>query len=181
MRDRILALIPLKDGHVIPSNCIRSYIIQTVKIDLICVSRPSERSFFDIDDIECSHNTEHAITTNYNLLREEALKTDEDMFLLLHRDVCFKNTDDVSSLINFLETNPEYGAVAHNTRDTKVHAGRSDLIHIDVACMLIRKYVLEKVPFGNRYGCNCQTLGEAMKLLPFFKKSKYLDKRILFS
>lgn len=89
MRRKITALIPLRDGHIISFNTLRSYLLKTVKLDIKCISRPLGKGS---SDLKCSANACETIIHNYNILREEALSATDDIFLFLHRDVCFSSS-----------------------------------------------------------------------------------------
>ena len=166
---KILVLIPLKDGHKIPSETLDSISLQTIEADIICISRSGmvPREYALNSSIPISSIKEAVCL---NIAAQEALKTDTDYFLIMHRDVVFLKNDSIECLVSFLETHTKYGAVAYNTREYP-----PDLDHIDTSCMLIRRYVLEKIPFHNKCGCICRGFIEDMKRLDSYTMACYIN------
>ena len=154
----IVAIIPLKDGHEFTKEVLEGLVKQTVSISVVCISRPSGY-----------------MTMCRNLATEEALKQyrEHDFFLLLNRDVILEKEDSVEQMIKFLKINEEYGAVALDTRGHKKEVLVGEKNHFDIACMVVRRYVLEKVKFDNNIGCNCISFCQNIKKLPEYNKVKY--------
>jgi len=148
--DRILAMIPLKDGHAFKSEVLRGLCKQTVPVDIMAVSRPKSERHRNIPAGYIS------MSECRNIAKEEGLEQyNSEYFLLLNRDVVLKRDTDIEDMINFLQFNRDFGAVAINTRKKEIRL-LVDNTHTDIACMVIRRSILEKITFHNEKHCNCR-------------------------
>lgn len=178
----MIAMIPLKDWHTLMPEVIKGIMEQTIPIQLLCVSRPKKASKDPY--LPKKDNGVISITECRNLIREEALKTNEEFFLILNSDVIFTSPTDVEDMLNFLKSHEEFGLVALNTR--KEHLPTLELkFHVDIACSIIRRYVLENIKFHNNDGyrigcCNCVCLEIDMGKLSKHSRFTYLDHRQLY-
>lgn len=145
------ALIPLKDGMELHRKVLYGLANQTVPLEPVCVSRPQR------DDPSQPDQTKGllSITECRNILRDCALKNwpDDEYFLMMNRDVILKS-DTVQRMIQFLSVNQDHGAVCCWTRDYQLKVV-DHMMHVDIACILIRNSSLRNIKFHNDCGCNC--------------------------
>ena len=171
----IVAMIPLKDGHELKYETLCSIAEQTVRIDIVCVSRPMK-------SLEGEKNKEGngwlSMSECRNIAKEDVLaRFDHDKFLLLNRDVVFSSATDVEDMMRFLDEDVQYGLVALNTRNRKIIELATS--HVDIACSVVHRYALEHVVFHNDKGCNCNAVRSSIRRLDKRNKLRYLDKRQL--
>jgi len=169
MSERLVAMIPLKDGHAIRKEIYEGLYKQTVDIDIMTVSRPMSSRYGRAKEGYLS------MSECRNIIKNEALKKYEaEYFLMLNRDVVLERENDVKDLINFLKDNKEFAAVAINTRAKKIYK-LIDNFHTDIACMLIRRDVLIGLEFNNEISCNCRCVCEYITDIGM--KVGYIDHR----
>jgi len=178
----MITMIPLKDGHPLQPEVIQGISNQTVPLELLCISRPKKSS--DDPYLVKKDNGVISITVCRNILRETVLKSNEEFFLMLNSDVIFSSPTDVEDMLNFLKENEEFGLVALHTRTDFQLPMLEFKFHIDIACSIIRRYVLENIVFHNDDGfrtgvCNCKCLSMDMRKLQKHNRSTYLDFRQL--
>jgi len=166
----IVALIPLKDGHVLSTEVLLGLTKQTIPIVLLCVSRPRE----DLVDYPATVGWV-SMTKCRNILREEALALypNQKYFLLLNRDVILEHETILEKMIDFLDTNEEYGCLAVDTRGADTNKLLEESRHFDIAFMVVRNYILTNVSFDNEKGCNCNSFCDNVKKLDKQNRIKY--------
>jgi len=175
MNKSIVALIPLKDGHVLHNEVLKSLMNQTVNVDVMCISRPME----SIESKLKPNNGYISMSLCRNLLNQYVLEQyNYDKFLLLNRDVVFSNNTDIEEMMDFLDKNKNYSGVALNIRNKNVDFSICEISHVDIACMVIRRIILEKINFNNQFSCNCRSLLKDINRLKLGKLT-YLDNRRL--
>ncbi len=146
----MLTIILDRKGRILKNEFLLAVASQGVKLDILIVNSENK----DISDREW--------------LRQKALNLapNDKYFLLLNSDVVFETEKDVQELIDYLDKYKNYGAIAYDTRNRDEKA----LIHVDIACMLIRREVLEKVVFHKdpkRLTCTCDFLCDDIKVLGY--------------
>jgi hypothetical protein len=175
MNKSIVALIPLKDGHVLYYDVLKSLMNQTVKVEIMCISRPIE----SLESKIRPNNGFISMTKCRNLLKQQSLEQyNDDKFLLLNRDVILKNNTDIEEMMNFLDKNKKYVGVALNTRNYDIDFTICEYSHVDIACMVIKRNILEKIEYNNNYWCNCKSLLKDIQRLKLGNLT-YLDNRQL--
>ena len=139
----ILTMIPLMDGHTLHRDVLYGLSRQSVPLAVMPVSRPGGE-----------HNREAEAETR-NIARALALATDGPHFLTMDSDVVLRDTAVVEQMVLALAGDEGLGAVAACC----LLAGPSSVAvtHVDLACMLIRRKLLESVTFrvGDNGGCMC--------------------------
>lgn len=167
------ALIPLKDGHEISTEVLRGLAGQSISLQPVFVSRPQR----DDDPSRSLQKGQLSITECRNLLRDLALQNwpGDEYFLMMNRDVILRS-DTVQSMLNFLSSNKEYGALCCWTRKPPMR-NIKDSLHVDIACMLIRASSLSSIHFHNECGCNCA--GLCIDFIKLGLKIEYLEDLIL--
>lgn len=166
---KITVLIPFADGHALSNEVLKGLAMQTVSINLMPLSRPEVH-----DPLVIPGNPNSC--PNKNLLKELALKLypDADKFMIMNRTVVFKALNTVERMIHFLDTNEEFGAVAWN-RYNEWHSENETLDHINISCIVVRRYVLERIKFYNTNNrCDCSNFTADIRLLAKYNKFKYL-------
>lgn len=104
---------------------------------------------------------------------------DHPYFLFLNSYVIFSTDHDIEDMMNFLDKNEEYGATGLSVHGQLNEYLAERISVVDIACMLIRRYVLERVSIKVNKTDNSVHLGHDMRRLSKYKKSKYLDTRRL--
>lgn len=152
----MLAMIPVRDGMTLPNDFLKGLMSQTVPIDIMVVSRPRE------DIIEGQDHGWKSRSVVKNMMKNFALETKDKYFVFLNQNVYIKEPDLFEKMEKFLEENSEYGAVAY---DYKEHIKKGYKIHhIDIACMMITRKVLENLIFHNKgYRCDCHSVRKKLK------------------
>lgn len=127
-------LIPLRDGHKLKSEVIKSIAMQTVDCDIICVSRAI------IDKKE--QRKSEAETRNI-------LKTfiKDDFSIFMDSDVCFVNKNDVEDMINAIKSSNKDVLVYNTKYRIKVDLKQQFYNHIAIACSIWRNSFLKNYNF----------------------------------
>lgn len=161
--NRINILIPAADGHALAWETIQSIAMQSSPCNVVILSRPRAHSS-DAGLIRASE------AGNRNLLKQYA----SDPFVFYcDSDVVFTSNSDVSDSIKFLIENPDWDAVALNTKESQNINMAMDLKHVPIACVCIRTSALREYTFtGNHDECCCIDFNKKLKI-------RYLDDRKL--
>lgn len=165
-------MMPLLDTHPIESAVLRGIALQTIDVDIMPLTRPLSE--------ESKRFGHHIVATDRDIVRQWALERypQDSKFLSLNRRVLFSKPTDVEDMIKFLDVNRDYGAVALNTKVIGKYSEPFIKGHVNVACMVIRRSVLEQIHFHATYGCECagitHDVEEILKM-----KIGYLDDRFL--
>lgn len=136
----------------------KSLVLQSVDVDILSIT--------------CEEKT----SEDREWLRERALTRapDDPYFLLLNSDVLFETNGDIQELIDYLEANQDYAAVAYDTRNRS----EGELVYVDIACMLVRNNVMQKIRFhGENFNCTCNQLRDDVQKLGY--KIGYLKTHVL--
>jgi hypothetical protein len=136
-------MIPLMDGHRLHRDVLRGLVGQSVPLTVMPVSRPGGE-----------HDREAEAATR-NLARTLALATPADYYLTMDSDVVLQDMGVVEQMVSLLVSDAGLGAVAAVCRLSG--PSNVNVSHVDLACMLIRRALLETVSFrvGEGRGCMC--------------------------
>jgi len=184
----MICLIPLADGQMIDHEVLKGLCDQTIKISIISISRPEDHYYFPTapkDFLKLVRPNRKSITETRNLLKDHALKRNDDFFLYLDSDVVLTSKHDIEDLLIFIKTHHKIGVVGLNTKQIDLkNIEKPD--HIPMACLLFRKDVLKDYIFHNgkhKKSCNCKMLVKDIRKMPHpeggFWEIRYLDYRKL--
>lgn len=139
----MIALMPLRDGHLIPADVMRGLAAQTVPMALLAVSRPGG---------EPARASEAATR---NVLRLIALEEHpEDLtYLLVDSDTVMRDPGLVRAMEEKMYAGG-YGAVAANVK-AKAKREEEARTHVDMGCCLVGAGVLRAVSFRTVDGSCC--------------------------
>jgi len=187
----VLVIMPQKDGSIIDHDVGRLLFNQRgVTINFMTITRLPE--YYDFSDVVAKMPSESAvrmlkgmrpdrkgITAVRNLLADKLKERPEKYVLHLDYDVRFSSDHDVRDMVEFLEYHPEHAGVALNTKNMQIRPSAA-LLHIPLACMLLRREDLDGYHFSNgedNRHCNCLVLFRDFKSQG--KSIVYLDDRQL--
>ena len=146
----MLTLIPLADGHMLSQEVVRGLGMQSRVSGVLCISRPRE----DGEWLPRARGWK-SMSECRAILAKKALETDGTLFLLLNGDIVLEHNLAVNNMTIAIWENKHWGGVAINTR-------KKQRPHIDIACMVVQRQLLEAVRWENKNGgCNCMDVANA--------------------
>lgn len=154
-------LIPIEDGRVLCSEIIQSIAMQSVKCNVVVISRPK------------ADNKRNSEAECRNLLKKYR---SEPYTIMLDSDVVFTGERDIEDLISGLEKRPDLDALAFDTKalgDKGIQKHQREK-HVVIACVAVRSEVLDRITFRqlDENNCLCLAFNQDVKI-------EYLDHRQL--
>jgi hypothetical protein len=147
----------MADGHKLAFEVYQALSQQLIKCNIVPLTRPKGKDI-------CL-----AQVDNMNLLKRFA---SDPYTIFMDDDVVLSGPTDLFDMECFLDENPEYDAVAYDTKYTNIE-NSTKLKHVICAIFMIRKSTLDNYTFASKDGqCQCMDVNEKLKI-------RYLDDRRL--
>jgi hypothetical protein len=158
--------IPIVEGQVMHKSVEDSILNQSIMVSLHKVYGPgnvnSSRNYTReriIEEAKCREKC-----------REMAIVTGDTYAVIQDYDCKQLDAENYLNMMAFLESNPDYGAIASGSGLAMLQ----DRSHICIICVMYRTDTLEKIKFHNKYGkCLCREVTEDIKSIG--KKFDYMN------
>lgn len=172
---RVLCITPLKDGHIVTNEALTSLNSQTVKMDVLYISRPPLKR--DTEHPE-PHSCYISQAFTRNIIRDIILrlrdegKFDYDFIYSRDVDIVLDHNDVIESCIKKLE-NENLDIIYINTQSFNLEHVDQD--HWRMGSIVFRPHVLDKIKFRSAGSAICNCIGLRKDIESNCYKFAYLE------
>lgn len=166
-------MMPLLDGHTVDAITLVSLGMQSIPVTLMPVSRPMMDACL-VQPRALARRQCEAFTRN--VLRSLVLAQfpDSTVYLSIDSDVLLRDKLVVEDMVKALDDDDGLGAVAAHCREQPLRVV-DDAVHTDIGCIMVRRYVLERLSFRAAGGCCCVGFCQDLARLPMHNHIRYLQ------
>ena len=142
-------LIPMSPDRYWPQICIDHILIQNIPFNLFFSNAKG-------DGAASARNHVKDMWTNYEGRSTYVLTSDNDLLL---------PEGSLQAMIDFLESNADYGAIALHRNQTPDRVMED--AHVNAGPVLYRSHVFEQITYHNNSGCECQGMTNDIRNLGY--------------